>query len=83
MQIVLAKTEEDFVVSKHGRVDLGERNTFTAIKVAKSLMWLNDGNDADIDSARTFADREGYTVFCYQNEKDPLTKARKDIMTIC
>ena len=39
----------------------------------------NNGNDADMTKAKRFAASEGYTVFCYTGEKDPLNKARKDI----
>jgi hypothetical protein len=32
---------------------------------AKACVWLNRGGAADVERARAFADREGYTVYTY------------------
>jgi 7-cyano-7-deazaguanine synthase in queuosine biosynthesis len=79
MQIVLAKLNEDQIVAKAGRVDLGERHTFKTVHVPTACMWINKGTEADRAKAERFAATEGYTVFCYNGEKDPLAKAKKDI----
>ena len=81
MQIVLARLEEDQVIVAEGRIDLGQRHKFKAVHKPVACMWLNKGNGQDVQSARTFAAREGYTVFCYTGERDPLTRAKKDIAT--
>lgn len=80
MQIVLARVEEDRVVVKQGRVDVGERHTFRMVLRPVSLMWLNDGDEADAANARAFAATEGYRVFCYATEADPLDRARRDVL---
>ena len=80
MQIVLARVEEDQVVVQQGRIDLGERHKFKTVAKPVSLMWVNNGTATDAAKAKEFADREGYTVFCYNGEKFPLEKARKDVL---
>jgi hypothetical protein len=60
-------------------VDLGERHTFREIKRPVAVMWKNDGDESDKAKAGRYAKSEGYTVFCYTAEADPLSKARHDI----
>lgn len=79
MQIVLARLDEGAVIAKHGRVDLGERHTWRAVKVPVAVMWLQDGTEADRAKAEQYAAREGYRVFCYSGESDPLNRARREI----
>lgn len=79
MQIVLARLDDGAELVKAGRADLGERHTFRAIKVPASVMWTNNGTEADKVKAEKFAAAEGYTVICYDGEKDPLNRARRDI----
>ena len=79
-QIVLAKLNDAQKLVKLGRVDLGELHTFETIKVPVSAMWLNDGNDQDVAKAEKFAETEGYTVFLYEGEANPLERARQDIL---
>ena len=75
--IVLAKVEDDWVVDQPGRVDLGERNKLRRVPRAVACVWLNRGEPLDIDSARTFARKNGYLVFTYPtDEKDPLGRAK-------
>lgn len=79
MQIVLARLDEGHVIEKHGRIDLGERHRFKMVDVPVSCVWLNDGTEDDAQKARAFAAQEGYSVFCYSGEADPLKRARRDI----
>jgi hypothetical protein len=43
-------------------------------------MWLNKGTEADLAKAKAYAERDGRTVLCYENEKEPLQRARKDVL---
>ena len=79
MQIVLARLDEDQELVRRGRDDLGERHTFRTVAKPISLMWINKGTPADKAKAEQFARAEGYTVFCYTSERNPLAKARRDI----
>jgi hypothetical protein len=79
MQIVLARLDEDMELVRRGRDDLGERHTFRTIAKPVSVMWVNKGTDADKAKAERFAKAEGYTVFCYDAETDPLGRARRDV----
>lgn len=79
MQIVLARLDDSAELVKAGRVDLGERHTFRAVRVPASVMWTNNGTEADKAKAERFAASEGYTVLCYDGEDDPLNRARRDI----
>ncbi|MFA5559931.1 MAG: hypothetical protein WDA59_10865 [Methanofastidiosum sp.] len=79
MQIVLARLDSDFIIEKYGRTDLGEHHKYKEIKKPVSLMWLNNGTKEDIKKAKQYAEKEGYKIFTYNNEKDPLQKAREDI----
>lgn len=79
MQIVLARLDEGQVIAKHGRIDLGERHKFKKVDVPVSCMWINDGNEDDAKKAESYAQANGYTVFRYNGESDPLERARRDI----
>ena len=79
MQIILARLDQTQEIAKHGRVDLGERHTFCTVNVPVAVVWVNKGSEADLQKAQAYAAREGYTVLCYDGEKDPLNRARKDI----
>jgi hypothetical protein len=81
MQIVIAWTEEAQEIVKLGRVDLGESHKFKTIRRPMAAVWLNRGTESDAAKARKYAANEGHRVFCYENERDPLAKARKDVMT--
>jgi hypothetical protein len=80
MQIVLAKLETDYVIEQEGRIDLGEMHKFREIKKPIACIWVNNGNEEDKIKAEKFAITEGYKVFTYINEKEPLKRARKDIL---
>ena len=48
---------------------------------AKALVWLLEGREADIASAKRFAGTEGYKVFLFPcDEKDPIGAAKKLIL---
>lgn len=79
MQIVLARLDDDAEVIKVGRSDLGEMHTFRAVKKPVALMWATHGGESDKARAERFANSEGYTVFCYDAEEEPLDRARREI----
>lgn len=79
MQIVLARLDETQEIEKLGRADVGECHTFRTVKVPVSCMWLKRGTKDDKARAERFATTEGYRVFCYEGEKDPLGRARRDV----
>jgi len=82
MQIVIAWTEEDQQLVKIGRVDLGESHTFKTVRIPKACMWLNKGNESDLAKARAYALTEGRIVLCYQHERDPLSTAKRQIISM-
>lgn len=79
-QIVLAKLNDGLKLVKRGRVDIGGPHQFADIKIPVSVMWLNNGEDYDVAEAEKYAKAEGYTVFLYEGEVDPLERARQDIL---
>jgi hypothetical protein len=82
MQIVIAWTEETQEIVKIGRVDLGESHKFRTVLTPKACMWVNKGNARDLAKARVYAANEGHAVLCYENEHNPLEKAKIDIMAV-
>jgi hypothetical protein len=80
MQIVVAWTEETQEVVKVGRVDIGDSHKFKTVQLPRACMWLNKGTEADAEKAREYAASEGHSVFCYEGEKDPLGRAKKDVL---
>jgi hypothetical protein len=48
----------------------------------EACVWLNEGTEDDIVKAKAFAKTEGYRVMTFPvSEKDPLSKARKAVMS--
>jgi hypothetical protein len=81
LTICLARVEQDQVVVKAGRIDLGERHTFASVDRPVAMIWINAGDDADVERAQTYAAREGYQVFTYPtSEPEPLVRARLDVL---
>ena len=65
------------------RVDLGERPQWEDIKVPKAVVWVRTGTQADVVKAEAHAATLDYParVFTYPSkEKDPLGRARQDIV---
>jgi hypothetical protein len=81
-QIVLAKLVDTQVIHKLGRTDIGEQHQFLTIRSPIAVMWLNHGEDYDVGEAEKYAKEEGYTVFLYEGEADPLGRAREDVSKI-
>jgi hypothetical protein len=82
MTIVLAKVEMT-AIRATGRTRFDGANYFPVFEPApeaKACVWLNKAKQSDIAKAETFAKTEGYTVFTYSNERDPLGRAKKDVM---
>lgn len=80
MQIVLARVDEDWRVVRARRTDLGERPVMEQVDKPVTIMWLNDGDAADVEKAKAYAETEGYTVFTYKGERDPLARAKRDVL---
>ena len=80
MQIVLAWLDEDCVMVQAGQPDIGRPHKFKVVPKPMACMWLNKGTEADLAKAKAYAERDGRTVLCYENEKEPLQRARKDVI---
>jgi len=80
MQIVIASTKPELEIIERGRTDLGERHKFKEIQIPLAMMWLNEGTEEDKEKAEDYARKNDSKVFCYYNEREPLERARRDIM---
>jgi hypothetical protein len=80
IQIVLARIEEETIISELGQIDIGRSHKFKTIPKPVALMWLGKGKPADVEKAEQFAATAGYRVFCYSGERDPLGKARQQVL---
>ena len=81
VQIVLARTEEDYEVVRPGQSDIGIPAKTRVVLVPKALMWLRKGTSADVAKAEAHARSEGWKVFVYPtSERDPLGRAKKDVL---
>lgn len=77
MQIVIAKVEMSGIEFTGKYLDrYCTEPEIRRIPQAKGCMWLNDGGPTDVDKAKEFAKTEGYTVYTFQGEKDPVGKAK-------
>lgn len=88
MTIVIAWTEDEQEIApgqKPWRHDLGERPKLVDVKKPRAVVWVNDGSDADAAKAREYVKKAHPgtgQVFLYPTtEKDPLGKARRDVVT--
>lgn len=78
--IVLARLEGREILVKRGRTDIGELNKFDTVYVPVTCIWLNEGTEEDVASAREYALKNNYRVLCYPlGETDPLGHAKTDI----
>jgi hypothetical protein len=80
MQIVLAWLDEDCVMVQEGQRDIGRQHKFKTVPKPMACMWLNKGTAADLVKAQAYAAKDGRTVFRYEREKEPLQRARADIL---
>ena len=81
VQCVIAWTEEDSVVVKERRSDLGERPLMRSVKVARTALWLNRATPKDVEKARVYAAAEGYHVFTFPpSERDPRGAAARAVL---
>lgn len=81
VQIVLARTEEDYEVVRPGQSDIGIPAKTRVVLVPKALIWLRKGTAADVAKAEAHARSEGWRVFTYPTgERDPLGRAKKDVL---
>ncbi len=58
---MLARIEEDFVIERHGRIDLGERQVKSCATSCSADMVSGWGQRR----AKSYASQEGYRVFIY------------------
>ena len=82
MQIVLAKVENTGLRDT-GEFLMRDRNWFPKFEACpepKACMWLANGKQSDVEKAMWFAAQEGWTVFVYHNERDPIRRAKLEIM---
>jgi hypothetical protein len=86
VQVVLARVEEETAVDPtrwtRARGDgVNPEHPLVPVRVAKACLWKQHGTAADIDAARAFAAREGWTVYLYsRHERYPLTRAKADVL---
>jgi hypothetical protein len=81
VQCVIAWTEESREwTGKAFAADLGERPELRDVLVPRACMWLNEATVRDVEAAKAYANREGFKVFTYTNEKDPIGAAKRDIL---
>ena len=80
--IVTAWSEEREVYDgKPFAKDLGVAPKMRKIVVPHAAMWMNRGGPSDVEKAKKYAEKEGHRVFLYPtSEKDPLGRARKDVL---
>lgn len=80
MQIVVAWLDEGCVMVQEGQPDVGRPHKFKVVPKPMACMWLNKGTMADLAKAKAYAARDNRTVLCYNGEKEPLQRARADIL---
>lgn len=80
MTIVIAWLDDEQVLVKAGRVDIGEMHKFKTAAKPMACVWVNKGNESDLIKARAYAQSEGRKVLTYENERNPLEAAKRDIL---
>lgn len=76
--VCLGRMDEDVEVCGSQRGDLGERHRVRTVLVPRAMVWLRRGDQADVDRAQVYADRQGYRVFTYPaDEKHPLERVKE------
>lgn len=74
---MVAWTEEDVEwTGEPWAADLGERPPVRVVKTPRTAMWLNEATPEDVEKAREMARTEGWTVFTFVGEEDPLAAAK-------
>lgn len=91
MQIVLAWANHYGDMVPTGTVEkfdgVNWREKFKPVLSARSCMWLFDGTDADLAKAQAYAENEFknhpvWRVFVYDNDPNPINRARQEIMEL-
>lgn len=88
LSVVVAWTEDARVIApgqKAWRHDLGGLPKFVDVKEPRAAMWMNKGTRSDVEKAKAWVMKEHPTsgnAFAYPtSEKDPLGRARRDILS--
>jgi hypothetical protein len=84
-KVVYARVDEEHVVARERRTDLGERPTMKVVPVGRAGMWSNKVTEPNLAGvlakATAYGDAEGWRIFVYpSSEKDPLGRARREVV---
>lgn len=93
VQIVLAwKTAEQELTGDPWRADIGERPKWKDVEKPHAAMWKARGREKDVEKARIYADNPSNNptglvghvrVLTYPtSERDPLGRAKRDVMEV-
>lgn len=78
-------TQEIAPGQKTWRHDLGERPKLIDVKKPHAAMWVNEGTPVDADKAYVYVKKEhpdsGRVLIYPMTEKDPLGRARRDVLS--
>lgn len=75
--VVLARVEQEQVIDKPGRPDIGEPHTFKEVDKPVALVWGRGDSARNLEKAGTYAEKEGYMVLVFPpTEEDPLGRAK-------
>lgn len=75
--VVLARIEQERVIDKPGRPDIGEPHTFKEVDKPVALVWGRGDSARNLEKAGTYAEKEGYMVLVFPpTEEDPLGRAK-------
>ena len=77
--VVLARVEQERIIEKPGRPDIGEPHKFKEVDKPVALVWGRGDSARNMEKAGAYAEKEGYMVFVYPPaEEDPLGRAKLD-----
>lgn len=84
-KVVYARVDEEHVVERERRTDLGERPIMRVVPVGRAGMWGNKVPEGKLPEvlakAQAYGDAEGWRIFVYpSSEKDPLGRARREVV---
>jgi hypothetical protein len=80
MTIVIAWMDEEQVLVRAGRVDIGEMHKFKTVPKPMACIWVNRAKKGDLAKAEAYAKSEGKKVLTYEQERNPLEAAKRDMV---